>query len=224
MKKIYCVCLLAFILLFSNLIVVSSLNNQQKNQVAQDLYSTGATFMRAENFLKAKDFFIYSHNEAIKAGNNYLAYTSNERIKECNNILGLDTNDYTLSKALMSKQLILPSSISNYYNIKKTLTVYPYKKYDSIKLEAFKDQSLEFKYQIKTGNVSIYFIDEEAHEKFLKANWFIPFFAEGITGIELPSNTGPLVRTSYNVPHPGYWYFIVISESQDKGEVEIEIL
>ncbi len=124
----------------------------------------------------------------------------------------------------MSKQIILPSSISNYYNINKNITVYSYKKYDSIRLEAFKDQSLEFKYQIKTGTVSIYFIDEEAYEKFLNANWFLPFSTEGITGIELPSDTGPFVRTSYDVPHPGYWYFIVITESQDKAEVEIEIL
>ncbi|MCC7572239.1 MAG: hypothetical protein KO464_02485 [Candidatus Methanofastidiosum sp.] len=224
MKKICFVFLMTFILLLSNLFTVTSLNNQQKNQVAQDFYSTGASFMRAEDFLKAKDFFIYSHNEAIKAGNNYLAYTANERIKECNNILGLNANDYTLSKALMSKQIILPSSISNYYNIKKTITVYSYKKYDSIRLEAFKDQSLEFKYQIKTGNVSIYFIDEDAYEKFLNANWFLAFSTEGITGIELPSDTGPFMRTSYNVPHSGYWYFIVITESQDKAEVEIEIL
>ena len=78
MKKIYLAFFVTLILVFSNLLAVSSFTNQQKNQVAQGLYSTGASFMRAEDFLKAKDFFIYSQNEAVKAGNNYLAYTANE--------------------------------------------------------------------------------------------------------------------------------------------------
>ncbi|KYC44538.1 MAG: hypothetical protein APG12_01674 [Candidatus Methanofastidiosum methylothiophilum] len=224
MKKIYLVFLLTLILLFSNLIVVFSLTKEQNNQVAKDLYKTGATFMKAENFLKAKDFFIYSHNEAVKAGNNYLAYTCNERIKDCNNMLGLDSNDYSLSNNLVSKQIVLPSNITNYFNIKKTMTVSQYKKYDFIRLEAFKGQSLEFKYQIISGNVSIYFVDKETYDRFLRNNWFLTFSAEGITGIQLPSNTGPLVRTTYNVPESGYWYFMVITESAENGKVEIEIL
>ncbi len=57
MKKICFVFLMTFILLVSNLLTVTSLNNRQKNKVAQDFYSTGASFMRAEDFLKAKDFF-----------------------------------------------------------------------------------------------------------------------------------------------------------------------
>ena len=224
MKKIYLTLFLAAFLIFSNALAVSSLTNSQKNQVAQSFYNTGATFMRGEEFLKAKDFFIYSCNEAVKVGNNYLAYASNERIKDCNNMLGLELNDYTLSRNLTSKQIILPSSIYDSPNIKKTMTVSQYKKFDSIKMEVFKNQNLEFKYQVISGDVSIYFIDKDSYDAFLRANWFLPFSSEGITGIQLPSNTGPLVNTSYNVPHPGYWYFIVVTESAEKGEVEIEIL
>jgi len=154
MKKIYLAFFVTIILIFSNLLAVSSLTNQQKNQVAQDFYSTGASFMRAEDFLKAKDFFIYSQNEAVKAGNNYLAYTANERIKDCNNILGLDVNDYTLSKAIMSKQLILPStSGTSDYKRNVTLNVYSYKKYDYLSFTVSQGQNINFKYMVTKGDV-----------------------------------------------------------------------
>ena len=113
MKKIYLAFLLTIIITFSNIFVVESLTNQQMNKVAQDFYNSGASFMRAEEFIKAKDFFIYSHNQAIKAENYYLAYTANERIKECNSMLGLNVNDYKLNKNLLSNELIMPSTSEN---------------------------------------------------------------------------------------------------------------
>jgi hypothetical protein len=223
MKKVYCLCLLTFILLFSNLIAVSSFNNQQKNQVAQDLYSTGATFMRAENFLKAKDFFIYSHNEAIKAGNNYLAYTSNERIKECNNILGLDTNDYTLSKTLMSKQLILPSvSGVPEYRRNITLNVYSYKKHDYLSFNVSRGQNINFEYMVTNGDVSIYFMDKVSFNRFKNSSYFV--YDLSIGGIELPSTVGVEYSQTYTVPESGEWYLLLITNSAEAGELKIDIL
>jgi len=223
MKKIYCACLLTFILVFSNLLVVSSLTNQQKNQVAQDLYSTGATFMRAENFLKAKDFFIYSHNEAIKAGNNYLAYTSNERIKECNNILGLDINDYTLSKALMSKQLILPSSSGvSEYQRNVTLNVYSYKKHDYLSFNVSQGQNINFEYMVTNGDVSIYFMDKVSFNKFKNSSYFV--YDLSIDGIELPSTVGVEYSQTYTVPESGEWYLLLVTNSSEAGELKIDIL
>lgn len=223
MKKIYCVCLLTLILVFSNLLVVSSLTNQQKNQVAQDLYSTGATFMRAENFLKAKDFFIYSHNEAIKAGNNYLAYTSNERIKECNNILGLDINDYTLSKALMSKQLILPSSSGvSEYQRNVTLNVYSYKKHDYLSFNVSQGQNINFEYMVTNGDVSIYFMDKVSFNKFKNSSYFV--YDLSIDGIELPSTVGVEYSQTYTVPESGEWYLLLVTNSSESGELKIDIL
>jgi hypothetical protein len=223
MKKIYCVCLLTLILVFSNLLVVSSLTNQQKNQVAQDLYSTGATFMRAENFLKAKDFFIYSHNEAIKAGNNYLAYTSNERIKECNNILGLDINDYTLSKALMSKQLILPSSSGvSEYQRNVTLNVYSYKKHDYLSFNVSQGQNINFEYMVTNGDVSIYFMDKVSFNKFKNSSYFV--YDLSIDGIELPSTVGVEYSQTYTVPESGEWYLLLVTNSSEAGELKIDIL
>lgn len=223
MKKVYCLCLLTFILLFSNLIAVSSFNNQQKNQVAQDLYSTGATFMRAENFLKAKDFFIYSHNEAIKAGNNYLAYTSNERIKECNNILGLDTNDYTLSKTLMSKQLVLPSApgISEYQR-NVTLNVYSYKKHDYLSFIVSRGQNINFEYMVTNGDVSIYFMDKVSFNRFKNSSYFV--YDLSIGGIELPSTVGVEYSQTYTVPESGEWYLLLVTNSAEAGELKIDIL
>jgi len=223
MKKVYCLCLLTFILLFSNLIAVSSFNNQQKNQVAQDLYSTGATFMRAENFLKAKDFFIYSHNEAIKAGNNYLAYTSNERIKECNNILGLDTNDYTLSKALMSKQLVLPSASEvSEYKRNITLNVYSYKKHDYISFNVSQGQNINFEYMVTNGDVSIYFMDKISFNRFKNSSYFV--YDLSIGGIELPSTVGVEYSETYTVPESGEWYLLLVTNSAEAGELKIDIL
>ncbi len=223
MKKIYCLCLLTFILLFSNLIAVSSFNNQQKNQVAQDLYSTGATFMRAENFLKAKDFFIYSHNEAIKAGNNYLAYTSNERIKECNNILGLDINDYTLSKTLMSKQLVLPSApgISEYQR-NVTLNVYSYKKHDYLSFIVSRGQNINFEYMVTNGDVSIYFMDKVSFNRFKNSSYFV--YDLSIGGIKLPSTVGVEYSQTYTVPESGEWYLLLVTNSAEAGELKIDIL
>ncbi len=223
MKKIYGICLLTFILVFSNLIAVFSLNNQQKNQVAQDLYSTGATFMRAENFLKAKDFFIYSHNEAIKAGNNYLAYTSNERIKECNNILGLDTNDYTLSKALMSKQLVLPSTSEvSEYKRNITLNVYSYKKHDYISFNLSQGQNINFEYMVTNGDVSIYFMDKISFNRFKNSSYFV--YDLSIGGIELPSTVGVEYSETYTVPESGEWYLLLVTNSAEAGELKIDIL
>lgn len=223
MKKIYCLCLLTFILLFSNLIAVSSFNNQQKNQVAQDLYSTGATFMRAENFLKAKDFFIYSHNEAIKAGNNYLAYTSNERIKECNNILGLDSNDYTLSKTLMSKQLVLPSApgISEYQR-NVTLNVYSYKKHDYLSFIVSRGQNINFEYMVTNGDVSIYFMDKVSFNRFKNSSYFV--YDLSIGGIKLPSTVDVEYSQTYTVPESGEWYLLLVTNSAEAGELKIDIL
>lgn len=220
MKKIYCVFLLVFILVFSNLIAVSSLNNQQKNQIAQDFYSTGATFMRAENYLKAKDFFIYSHNEAIKAGNNYLAYTSNERIKECNNILGLNANDYTLSKSLMSKQLILPSASGYQRNV--TLNVYSYKKHDYLSFNVSQGQNINFEYMVTNGDVSIYFMDKASFNRFKNSSYFV--YDLSIGGIELPSTVGVEYSQTYTVPESGEWYLLLVTNSSEVGELKIDIL
>ena len=175
------------IMIFSNLLAVSSFNNQQKNQVAQDFYSSGASFMRVGEFLKAKDFFIYSHNEAIKAGNNYLAYTANERIKDCNNILGLNENDYTLSTKLMSKDISLPSSTGSAldYRRRVTLNVYSYKKHDYISFTVSKGQNLSFKYLVTKGDVSIYFMDKSSFNKFKNSSYFT--YDLSIGGIQLPS-------------------------------------
>ncbi|KYC49944.1 MAG: hypothetical protein AMQ22_01546 [Candidatus Methanofastidiosum methylothiophilum] len=223
MKKIYLAFFVTFILVFSNLIAVSSLTNQQKNQVAQDFYSTGAGFMRAGDFLKAKDFFIYSQNEAVKAGNNYLAYTANERIKECNNILGLDVNDYTLSKAIMSKQLILPSgSGTSDYRRNVTLNVYSYKKHDYISFTVSQGQNINFKYIVTKGDVSIYFMDKNSFNRFKNSSYFT--YDLSIGGIELPSKVGVEYNQNYTVPESGEWYLLLVTNSSEAGEVQMNIL
>jgi len=223
MKKIYLAFFVVIILIFFNLLAVSSLTNQQKNQVAQDFYSTGARFMRAEDFLKAKDFFIYAQSEAVKTGNNYLAYTANERIKECNNILGLDINDYTLSKTLMSKQLILPStSGTSDYRKNITLNVYSYKKHDYISFTVSRGQNINFKYMVTKGDVSIYFMDKNSFNRFKNSSYFT--YDLSIGGIELPSKVGVDYSQTYTVPESGEWYLLLVTNSSDPGEVQMDIL
>jgi hypothetical protein len=223
MKKIYLAFFVTFFLVFSNLLAVSSLTNQQKNQVAQDFYSTGASFMRVDDFLKAKDFFIYSQNEAVKAGNNYLAYTANERIKECNNMLGLDINDYTLSKTIMSKQLILPStSGTSDYKRNVTLNVYSYKKHDYLSFIVSQGQSINFKYTVTKGDVSIYFMDKNSFNRFKNSSYFS--YDLSIGGIELPSNVGVEYSQTYIVPESGEWYLLLVTNSSEPGEAQMDIL
>jgi hypothetical protein len=223
MKKRYLSFFVTVILIFSNFLAASSLTNQQKNQVAQDLFSTGASFMRAEDFLKAKDFFIYSQNEAVNAGNNYLAYTANERIKDCNNILGLDPNDHTLSKSLMSKDLILPST-SGVSDYKKnvTLNVYSYKKHDYISFYVSQGQNIQFSYQVTKGDVSIYFMDKNSFNRFKNASYFT--YDLSIGGIELPSKVGLEYSQTYTVPESGEWYLLLVINSSEAGELQMDIL
>ncbi len=89
MKKLYLAFLLTIILLFSNLLVVSSLTKEQKNKVAQELYNTGTKFMIQEKYSEAKDFFIYCESESIKCNNTKLALEANQMIKICNQMLYL---------------------------------------------------------------------------------------------------------------------------------------
>ncbi|NPV50226.1 MAG: hypothetical protein HPY60_03395 [Candidatus Methanofastidiosum sp.] len=223
MKKMYLVLFVTLILIFSNFLAVSSLTNQQKNQVAQDFFSTGASLMRAEDFLKAKDFFIYSQNEALNAGNNYLAYTANERIKDCNNILGLDSNDHTLNKTLMSKELILPStSGASDYKRNVTLNVYSYKKHDFISFYVSQGQTIQFSYKVTKGDVSIYFMDKNSFNRFKNASYFT--YDLSIGGIELPSNVGVDYSQTYTVPESGEWYLLLVTNSSEAGELQIDIL
>ncbi|KYC50797.1 MAG: hypothetical protein AMQ74_01209 [Candidatus Methanofastidiosum methylothiophilum] len=224
MKKIIFVLLVISIMIFSNLLAVSSFNNQQKNQVAQDFYSSGASFMRVGEFLKAKDFFIYSHNEAIKAGNNYLAYTANERIKDCNNILGLNENDYTLSTKLMSKDISLPSSTGSTLEYRRsvTLNVYSYKKHDYISFTVSKGQNLSFKYLVTKGDVSIYFMDKNSFNKFKNSSYFT--YDLSIGGIQLPSKVGVDYTQTYTVPESGEWYLLLVTNSSEAGELQMDIL
>lgn len=211
-------------MIFSNLLAVSAFNNQQKNQVAQDYYSSGASFMRVGEFLKAKDFFIYSHNEAIKASNNYLAYTANERIKDCNNILGLNENDYTLSTKLMSKELSLPSATGSALDYRRsvTLNVYSYKKHDYISFTVSKGQNLSFKYLVTQGDVSIYFMDKNSFNKFKNSSYFT--YDLSIGGIQLPSKVGVDYTQTYTVPESGEWYLLLVTNSSEAGELQMDIL
>jgi hypothetical protein len=223
MKKIYLVFFVTTILFFPNILAVSSYTIQQKNQVAQDLYSTGASFMRAEDFLKAKDFFIYAQNEAINAGNNYLAYTANERIKDCNNMLGLDQNDYTLNKNILSKELALPStSEESSYKRNITLSVNSYKKHDYTSFYASQGQNIQFSYQVTKGDVSIYFMDKNSFNKFKNASYFT--YDPSIGGIELPSKVGVDYSQTYTIPESGEWYLLLVTNSSEAGELQIDIL
>ena len=223
MKKLYLVFSLTIIITFSNILVVESLTNQQMNNVAQDFYNSGASFMRAEEFIKAKDFFIYSHNEAIKAENYYLAYTANERIKECNSMLGLNVNDYKLTKSLLSNELIMPSTSENIgYERNVKLTVNSYKKYDYIYFDASKGQNIRFSYIVAKGNVSIYFMDKISFNRFKNSSYFAYDF--NIGGIELPSEPGTEYNQIYTVPETGEWYLILLTNSSDIGELQMELL
>ncbi|NYT04671.1 MAG: hypothetical protein GKC00_08205 [Candidatus Methanofastidiosa archaeon] len=223
MEKIYLVFFVTVILIFSNALTVSSFTNEQKNQVAQDLFNTGASFMRAEDFLKAKDFFIYSQNEAVKAGNNYLAYTADERIKDCNNMLGLDSNDHTLDKNILSKELNLSttSGISDYKR-NFTLSVYSYKKHDYISFYASQGQKIQFDYQVTKGDVSIYFMDKNSFNEFKNASYFT--YNLNIGGIELPSKVGVEYSQTYTVPESGEWYLLLVTNSSEAGELKVDIL
>jgi hypothetical protein len=152
-----------------------------------------------------------------------LAYTSNERIKECNNILGLDINDYTLSKALMSKQLILPSSSGvSEYQRNVTLNVYSYKKHDYLSFNVSQGQNINFEYMVTNGDVSIYFMDKVSFNKFKNSSYFV--YDLSIDGIELPSTVGVEYSQTYTVPESGEWYLLLVTNSSEAGELKIDII
>lgn len=223
MKKFYFIILFICILFNSNLLTVSSFTNEQKNNVAEGFYNTGSTFLKIEQYTKAKDFFIYSHNEAVKCGNNYLAYNANERIKDCNNMLGLDVNDYTITKKLMSKDVQISSTgDSSEYQRNVNLNVYSYKKHDYISFNVSQGQNIRFNYQVTKGDVSIYFMDKNSFNKFKNSSYFT--YDLSIGGIQLPSKIGIEYSETYTIPETGEWYLLLVTNSADAGELQMDIL